>query len=206
MTKPNAQIWIMYRRPAHFDDPKDWPAPFVARRWEIIDGKPHWTEDLLGADTFEELCAILPAGLEVIPRLEDDEATIIETRQFIPPEPEGLVILDDGRLESGMKAEEAVKRATAWWNKIGRRALNRSFNQERDPSKVLTGGPAPAVVIAGEVKDVLPSGILKGLPFSMLTRAEQVRVVKAWHFEHVVKPTLPAAAPGRMVLEPGPRH
>lgn len=184
-----AQIWILYRRPAEVAEPKDWPAPFVARRWEIDGGVPAPTDDLLGAETFGELTAMLPSGLEVKERMQDDDETIIETRVHVVPEPE--LVICDGRLSSGMKVEEAIARAARWWDRIGRRALRRSFNTERQASRFRRGGPAPAILVPGEVTDVLPSGLLRGLRWDMLTREEKLSIVKGWHHEFVVRPSLP---------------
>lgn len=199
------QIWILYRRPAEVAEPRDWPAPFVARRWEVEGGVPVPSADLLGADTLEELAAMLPPGLEVKTRTPEDEDSIIETRVLAPPEPV-LAASDDGRLTSGMKVAEAVSRARAWWDRLGRRTLRRDFNTERRPARLRTGGPAPAIRVPGEVVDVLPSGLLRGLPWAMLTRQEKVAVVRAWHHEFVVKPELPVMGRDGKIMVPAGRH
>ncbi len=94
----------------------------------------------------------------------------------------------NARLSSGMKVVEAVTQASRWWNATGRHVVDPDFNRERLPGRVRSGGAAPGIVVPGEVLDVLPSGILRGLPWDMLTRQEQLSVVKAWHHQFVLMP------------------
>ena len=93
----------------------------------------------------------------------------------------------DDRLNSGMTAKEAVRRASAWWDKTGRHIMNKRVNEERAAPKVYTGGNAPAIIVQGAVQQTLPSGILNALPWAELTKREQFAVVNIWHNELVVK-------------------
>lgn len=84
--------------------------------------------------------------------------------------------MSDDCLQSGMKATEAMVRAEHWWNRKGRFMLKPEFNRNRKAPKNGRG-----FVIAGELVDVLPSGILRGLAWPLLTREEKLRIVKWWH-------------------------
>lgn len=66
-------IWTIY------DNPADYPGKFVARRWSITDSEI-WahTDDILLADSLEEVRGLLPPGLFPMARAEADVACIIE--------------------------------------------------------------------------------------------------------------------------------
>ena len=85
----------------------------------------------------------------------------------------------DAKLSSGMTAEEAVTRASAWWEMKGREIMR----QQRLAGSKNAG--------AFNVKDpddpnFIPSGILAGKSFADLTRQEKMRVVYIWH-HHVIR-------------------
>jgi len=185
-----SDVWILYRRPIDFEDAELWPAPFVARRWSIVAGKPAATDDLVKANSIDELRTLLPFGLEVLTRSLEDDAEIVETR-IKPQDPFDLGVDDDGRMLGGMRVSEAAARAARWWNRIGRHSIKKSFNTEKDAARVLAPGRSSGLLIPGEVRDVVPSGILRGLPWDMLTTTEQRRVVKVWHFEKVQRAQKP---------------
>lgn len=84
---------------------------------------------------------------------------------------------DDGRLDTGMKPEEAAARAAAWWDRVGRKEILRTAELGRSFSK-LSDGPDGA----------LPSGILNGVEWSGLTRRECLMITKAWHHFNVRRP------------------
>lgn len=72
--------------------------------------------------------------------------------------------MTERRMPSGLTWMEAARHARLWWNGKGR---------------FLLGNP--------EFKDPdlgIPSGILRGLPFEQLTRAEIGRLVACWDQEH----------------------
>lgn len=101
----------------------------------------------------------------------------------------------EARLDSGMKAGEAVKMAEAWWQRAGRYAMKKVANRERVGRKFLPAsaglsGGSTAILIQGEDVDVIPSGILRGLEWDQLTRREQLQVVKHWHHHFVHLPSL----------------
>lgn len=95
--------------------------------------------------------------------------------------------MTNDRLASGMTAKEAVSRASAWWDKTGRKLMNAKVNEERGKPRVFTGGNAPALILQGETRATLPSGILQALPWDDLSRREKQFVVKVWHNEYVLK-------------------
>lgn len=70
-------------------------------------------------------------------------------------------ILEGDRLDTGMKASEAVARAELWWNSVGRHMIR----------KVGADDPTLAQF----------SGIVAGHAWSFLKQREQARVVKVWH-------------------------
>jgi hypothetical protein len=82
-----------------------------------------------------------------------------------------------------MKVSEAVGRASTWWDLKGRHMVPPAFNRAVEGRKVSSG-----IVIAGDVVDVLPSGILRGVEWNLLELREQLQIVKWWHhFAVVVK-------------------
>ncbi len=91
--------------------------------------------------------------------------------------------MSEDRLSSGMKVSEAIGRASTWWDLKGRHMVPPAFNRAVEGRKVSNG-----IVIAGDVVDVLPSGILRGMEWKFLDRREQLQIVKWWHhFAVVVK-------------------
>lgn len=60
-----------------------------------------------------------------------------------------------------LTAIEAVRLASAWWDKTGRRLINKAFNHER-----------------GDV--VVPSRILEAKPWDELDKRERTLVVQSW--------------------------
>jgi hypothetical protein len=79
-----------------------------------------------------------------------------------------------GVLDSGMTAKEAIARASAWWNSIGRHGMAESRFASKDPDD----------------PRFLASGILNGHTWAMLGKREQIMVVKAHHHFTIRKPDL----------------
>ena len=91
------------------------------------------------------------------------------------------------RLDTGMKVTEAIARAAAWWDRIGRHGVKASnFNQVLI-QKVHAQGRGPLLKRTDKEQD-LPSGILRGLQWDELSKVEQKEIVKAWHHEQVRVP------------------
>lgn len=90
--------------------------------------------------------------------------------------------LKKGLMRSGMAPKEAIFRARNWWDKIGRKIVRIQFNQEyQGGSFKPSSGKAPGVKVSPTLAHVVPSGILKGLPWAQLTKPEKFRVAKEWH-------------------------
>lgn len=86
------------------------------------------------------------------------------------------------RLHSGIKASEAVRLASIWWDDKGRYLVNAHANQEEVNRRFRSASNgAPAIITPGERQAVINSGILNGWPWDRLTRREQQQVVKQWH-------------------------
>ncbi len=69
------EMWTVY------DSPLDYPGKFVARLWVIRRGdpEPRPTGDLAIASTLEAVREMLPFGLTLLPRSEEDEPQIVES-------------------------------------------------------------------------------------------------------------------------------
>jgi hypothetical protein len=65
-------IWTVY------DNPKDFPGLFVARKSEARKGLVLHTHEVLTATTLEELRELIPTGLFCAPRDPSDEPQIVE--------------------------------------------------------------------------------------------------------------------------------
>jgi hypothetical protein len=98
------------------------------------------------------------------------------------------------KLDSGMSVGEAVERASAWWDQTGRHLIAKEKNQQR--TVYATPAGAAAAISRAELADVIPSGILRGLPWDQLDQREKLQVVRTWHHHHVEVPD----------VEPARRH
>lgn len=105
-------------------------------------------------------------------------------------DPAEIGTLDYGdKLDTGMKAEEAIRRATNWWETKGRREAKLQAMRQAEP----VGGSNKGNGVAFASMDVdnpnfMPSGIQAGVSWDELTRDEQLRIVKAWHHYFVRSP------------------
>ncbi|MBD3941975.1 hypothetical protein IF188_09735 [Microbacterium sp. NEAU-LLC] len=66
-------VWTVYDRPA------DYPSSAVARLWTVDAAGLSYTEGILIAPSIEALRAMLPAGLVMIPRSDEDDPVIVES-------------------------------------------------------------------------------------------------------------------------------
>ena len=97
--------------------------------------------------------------------------------------------MTDERLPSGMRVDEAVRRASDWWNRRGRYLMGRHVNTNKTRPRTKAGSKSfPAITIAGEERVVYPSGILNGEPWELLNKRERLQVVKQWHVQFIVMP------------------
>ena len=122
---------------------------------------------------------------------------------FVPPDwdrsvckwiPLELEIVDGGKMSSGMSVNEAINKARLWWDtQGGRHQMSKQLNVEGNVEEVgrkftPTTGKSAAILIQGEKRAVIQSGILKGLEWDRLNKREQLQITKAWHQEHVLSP------------------
>lgn len=92
------------------------------------------------------------------------------------------------RLDGGITVREAVRCAERWWDKFGRHMMKKVANKERGQDKFRGGdGKAPAIFVRGSEIDVIPSGILRGLPWDQLDAGERSRVAQNWYTEIFLK-------------------
>lgn len=93
--------------------------------------------------------------------------------------------MQNDRLRGGIKADEALRRAAQWWDRRGRSLISQegllAFNLAEVGRQVSLGKGAPMLINKGEHVPLVPSGILNGLPWARLTKAEQLVIVKQWH-------------------------
>lgn len=74
MTDDALSMWTVY------DRPHDFPHCFVARRFELVGGNAHATQDTIIGPTLEAVRQRLDAmGLHCITRSEGDDPVIVET-------------------------------------------------------------------------------------------------------------------------------
>lgn len=88
-------------------------------------------------------------------------------------------LLDPGaKLDTGMKASEALSKAEKWWMGTGRR-LMKNHDAKAEAEKVS---------LDPDSDNFLPSGIVNGLPWDELTKREKLTITKHWHHAYVRKP------------------
>lgn len=84
----------------------------------------------------------------------------------------------DNRLDTGMKASEALDHAGKWWDASGR------FLMKNHDAKA----EAEKVSLDPDNDNFLPSGIVNGLPWDELDKREKLTITKHWHHFYVRKP------------------
>lgn len=97
----------------------------------------------------------------------------------------------DMRLDTGMKASEAITRASQWWDTKGARMMQTEAKRQRQP----LGGPDKGMgqqfaVLNPDDANFMPSRVLAGFPWDDLDRREKLAVVKAWHHRFVRVPDI----------------
>lgn len=88
----------------------------------------------------------------------------------------------EGRLDTGMKVEEAIQRASSWWNHKGRHLAKSELR-----GRFTSDDP--------DSENHTPNGILLGLPWDDLgcgdvdrRKLEQLKIVKVWHHFAIRRP------------------
>lgn len=100
----------------------------------------------------------------------------------VPPLDSKALVFDildtDQKLDTGMLVREAVANACYWWNHTGRHVM------KKDGGK----GHEFAASLNPEDPNYIPSGIVNGEPWDVLTKRERTNIVKHWHHHFVRKP------------------
>lgn len=86
--------------------------------------------------------------------------------------------MQDDRLDTGMSVKEALAKASYWWGKTGRHAMRKDGGKGLEVSFSLDP----------DSENYIPSGILNGEPWDVLTKREKLTIVKVWHHFFVRKP------------------
>lgn len=110
----------------------------------------------------------------------DPSAPLITPRTSFEPE---------GKLDTGMKASEAIKRAEHWWETKGAKEMTlNNLRQQETPGGSNRGLGSQFASLNPNDPNFLPSGILAGRPWDVLTKREKLAVTKIWHHYFVRKP------------------
>ena len=97
------------------------------------------------------------------------------------------------RLDTGMKPGEAIARAEAWWEKTGRKLM---IAQAQRAGATPKEGINAFQSLNPDNPNFLPSGILNGEPWDLLTTREKMMLTKAWHHFAVRRPDKLGVDPG----------
>ncbi len=122
-----------------------------------------------------------------VPALPAPKSTLIQ-----PSNDAVLAVMDgDMRLDTGMKIQEAIQRAADWWERTGRKQMQRELQRQAKP----VGGSDKGAGSAFASKDAqsanfLPSGIIHGQPWEALGKRERLMIVKTHHHFTVRNPDL----------------
>lgn len=90
------------------------------------------------------------------------------------------------RLDSGMRVGEAINRACMWWENKARKIIRETRTPGNKGAGFFTLDPQDEKGL----ENSLPSGIMRALPWSDLTREEQLQVTKVWHHQFVRVPNV----------------
>lgn len=107
------------------------------------------------------------------------------------PTNEQIISLGHGdfKLDTGMTAQEAIRRACAWWEGKGRHMMRQNLQrQKHSPASSDKGMGAPFAVKDPDDPSFLPSGLIHGEPWDALDRREKIQIVKIWHHFNVRRP------------------
>ena len=79
------------------------------------------------------------------------------------------------KLDTGMTAGEAIRRTRFWWDQYGRKMM---IEKAEDQVSAMRSQFA---TLDPDDDNFLPSGILAGLEWDILSKREKLRLVKVWH-------------------------
>lgn len=83
------------------------------------------------------------------------------------------------RLDTGMTVGEAISLTKSWWERIGRRQMVEMREHQNKDKKGFFASQNP------DDSNFLPSGVLHGLEWGMLTKREKLTLIKHYHHFHV---------------------
>ncbi|MBX2835046.1 MAG: hypothetical protein KTR28_08770 [Micavibrio sp.] len=110
---------------------------------------------------------------------------------IIKPTNENILALSDPemRLDTGMKVQEALKRAEHWWNKTGSKEAQIQLKRQKKSVGGLDNGAGVSFASSNQDDpNFLPSGIIHGKHWDELTKREKLMITKSWHHFHVRLP------------------
>lgn len=113
--------------------------------------------------------------------------------KLIKPQNADLLAYGDDalRLDTGMTAQEAIKRAAEWWEKTGRTEMRQQqLRQGEQVGGSNNGNGGAFASLDPNSHNHLASGIIQGKPWDQLDKRERGQLVKVWHHFHVRVPDL----------------
>jgi hypothetical protein len=97
----------------------------------------------------------------------------------------------DQKLDTGMKAKEAIARARAWWERKGRALMVSEARRQAEAPGGAANGQGEAFASRDPDDDrFMPSGVLHGEAWEFLDRRSKLMVIKVHHHFTVRKPDL----------------
>lgn len=111
------------------------------------------------------------------------EVPAVEWKLIKPTNEDLISILDpDSTLDTGMRVNEALARASLWWGKTGRKEMKlHAKRQAKSPAASTPGLGGAFASLNPDSENFLPSAIIHGEPWDQLTKREKLIIVKAWH-------------------------
>ena len=104
---------------------------------------------------------------------------------------EALKTQEIGTMRDGMSYQEAYKRASWWWDLVGRKRMKKVANTREVNRKSRMGGKGPSFIVSPDIEpEMVESGIMLGRPWDRLTMPEKARVTVVWHEEFIMRPLL----------------
>tara|TARA_R110000744_G_scaffold326330_4_gene432112 strand:- start:19698 stop:20306 length:609 start_codon:yes stop_codon:yes gene_type:complete len=138
--------------------------------WYETDKKPLPFKEVFECDCGSEMNFTVPAAPQSNKLMTADNTAI-------------LSVLDgEARLDTGMKIQEAVKRAAIWWEDTGRQQMQREQKRQSQAVGGSQGGAGGEFASKDATSlNYMPSGLIHGQPWEALGKRERIMVVKAWH-------------------------
>jgi len=93
-----------------------------------------------------------------------------------------------GVFDTGMKVNDAMAQASHWWAKTGRRLAQTELKRQQQPLGTDKGNGGAFASLDPDDLNFLPSGLIHGQPWDVLTKREKMMLIKAWHHMFIRKP------------------